>query len=87
MDKKQKENIKRIVGEGLSLILSKLKISRQSAKMEQALKKHSRKLVDLFKAEVKRVGKKKNEKITKRKSNKGSKAKGTGTPREKAIGK
>jgi hypothetical protein len=87
MDKKQKENIKRIVGEGLSLVLSKLKISRPSAKLERALKKHSRKLADHFKAEVKQLGKKGIKVVTKSKGGKSSKAKGAGSPKQKAAGK
>jgi hypothetical protein len=59
MNKKLKENVKRIVGEGLSLIMNKLKISKPSAKMEKSLKRHSRKLVDHLKAEIKRQSQKK----------------------------
>jgi chemotaxis response regulator CheB len=79
MNKKQKENIKRVVGEGLQHVLSKLKISKPSAKMERMLKKHSKKLVDQFKAEVKRLGKKKNKRAAMPMSKK-SKAR---TPRSK----
>lgn len=76
MEKKQKENIKRIVGEGLSLILNKLKISNPSSKTESALKKLSKKLTGHLKTEVKRGAKKKitkdirNRKPTKAKSQK-----------------
>jgi|GEM_PF-3746069 len=72
MDNKQKENIKRIVGEGLSQILSKLKISKTSAKLERRLKKYSKKLVDHFKDEVKRLDKKKKSAPTKSKSGRAS---------------
>ncbi len=87
MDKKQKENIKRIVGEGLRLILSKLKIPKPSAKMDQVLKKHSKKLADHFKAEVKRVAKKGNKKVTKAKRSKSGKTKGAGVSMQKAVSK
>ncbi len=90
MDKKQKENIKRIVGEGLSTILNKLKISKPSAKVERALKKHTKKLADHFKTEVKRLDKKgikKVKKVNKGKSGKGTKAKGVGSSKQKAAAK
>ncbi len=73
MEKKQKENIKRIVGEGLSLILNKLKISNPSSKTESALKKLSKKLTGYLKTEVKKGAKKKITKDTRNK--KGTKAK------------
>ena len=58
MDKKQKENIKRVVSEGLTLIKTRLQISKPSSKLESALKKHSRKLIDDLKKEVKKKSKK-----------------------------
>ena len=86
MDKKQKENIKRTVGEGLSQVLSKLKISKPSAKMERMLKKHSKKLVDQLKAEVKRLGKKKNNGVTKAKS-KNSRPKAARSKKQRTVSK
>ncbi len=56
VNKKLKENINRIVGEGLGLILSKLKISKPSPKMEKSLKRQARKLVGHLKTEIKRQG-------------------------------
>jgi hypothetical protein len=73
MEKKQKENIKRIVGEGLSLILNKLKISNPSSKTESALKKLSKKLTGHLKTEVKKGSKKKMTKHTR--NEKGTQAK------------
>ena len=87
MDKKQKENIKRIIGEGLSLILGKLKISKPSAKLEHALKKHTRKLADQFKTEVKRLGKRGDKKIAKKNAPKAGKEKRAGTTKKKTIRK
>lgn len=87
MDKKEKENIKRIVGDGLSVILSKLNISKPSTKMERALKKQTRKLADHIKAEVKRQSKEKTKKINGDKSAGGARAKKTGGVKQKKVGK
>lgn len=84
MDKKQKENIKRIVRGGLNVMLTKLKISKPSVKMEQALNKYAKKLADHFKAEVKRLAKKGNKKTTKGKRSKMSMAKGAGSTKRPA---
>jgi len=59
MNKKLKDNIKRVVGEGLGLIIARLKITKPSLKMETSLKKQSKKLAGLLKAEMKRQSKKK----------------------------
>ena len=58
MNKERKENIKRVVSEGLTLIIRRLQISNPSSKMETALKKHSKKLIEDLKKEIKRKGKK-----------------------------
>jgi len=87
MDKKQKENIKRMVGEGLSTIQNKLKISKPSTKMERALKKYAKKLADHFKAEVKRLDKKGIKKINKGRSGNSTKAKRAGSLKQKRAGK
>lgn len=58
MDKKIKENIKRAVSSGLKLMKTNLKISTPSSKLDLALKKHSKKLIEDFKKEVKRKSKK-----------------------------
>ncbi len=58
MNSELKENIKRVVSEGLALIKTRLQISKPSSKLESALKKHSRKLIDDLKKEVKKKTKK-----------------------------
>jgi hypothetical protein len=60
MKQKEKESIKRIVGEGLGVILGKLQISKPSSKVESSLKKYSKKLTTIFKGEVKKQAKEKN---------------------------
>jgi len=87
MNKKEKENIKRIVGEGLSLVLNKLKILKPSAKMDNALKKQAKKLADHFRAELKRLNKKGLKKSGKVKSKRSTNARGTGVAKQKATHK
>ena len=59
MNKKLKASIKRVVEDGLSLIMNKLKISKPSSKLKRSIKKQSKRLVDHLKDELKRQNRKK----------------------------
>ena len=57
MNKNLKEKIKLALKSGLNLTTTKLGITKPSSKLENVLKKHSKKLIEDFKKELKRKGK------------------------------